>query len=64
MCDLYDDLISAVPDNLEVADCTRRDGILDDQTEAQLLKVAAPPLKDGRIIIRDTGLRPAESVRP
>ena len=57
-----DGLVRHAP-QIHLADETGRDGILDDQTEAQLLKVAAQPLKDVLIIIRDTGLRPAEVFR-
>lgn len=57
-----DGLIRRAP-QIHLADETGRDGILDDQTEAQLLKVAAQPLKDVLIVIRDTGLRPAEVFR-
>jgi len=42
---------------------TRREGIIDDDAEALLLQVAAQPLRDVLILVRDVGLRPEEVFR-
>jgi integrase len=42
---------------------TRREGIIDDTAEASLLQVAAQPLRDVLIVMRDMGLRPDEVFR-
>jgi integrase len=42
---------------------TRRESILDDNAEVLLLQVAAQPLRDVLILVRDMGLRPDEVFR-
>jgi len=42
---------------------TRRESIIDDNAEALLLQVAAQPLRDVLILMRDMGFRPEEVFR-